>query len=838
MATKSLADSIQARLQADTPSTSTNLSDLEWNFYSPQSGLTPASKYSITDHKLAYYKLQGAYSGSIRDIELAYFKSQGAVGGSYHDIAYDFYANRQFFLPNALANLELWLEADNVSGAVLASDNFDRSKNLLAGNDPSFETGIGSWVVSFNPGTYTTSLVRSTAQAHSGSGSLLLTTTTGGASQLNVADTTNKKSVVAGTTYTASLYTYLSRSQQVWCVISWYTTGGAYISSSTTTTNPTASAWTRISAVFAAPVSAASAIIEYVAAAPGAGDLFYIDDVQLEQGSKATAFVWGDATHLGTTDQGQAWTVTTGGAGISGGVATYSVAPTIATIDTGILDTDVSIVVDQGAGTPTAGLVVRHVDDSNYIHVRFLGGAVDVVRFVASASQPSDLNTGNYTGRHTLRATVVGALLTVYVDGVQVGTVTLTGSFVTTGTRVGYRATSSLGATFDNFSVKTPIYSDGAALPVWPDKSGYGRHAKQATVASQPLWRRSNINLLPYATATAEVALTPFTGSNATVTLDTGTKRSGAQSIKAVASATTGVNIQIGSNNTTRAPVVPGQTYTASMYVNVVAAGAPTSGVNASIQWFDSSNNYITGHSGNPTLVTGAFTRITDSDVAPANAVFANVALNFLGTIVSASSTVYIDDVQIELGASATTWLPPVTLPNSKPAVQFDGLDDNLSGTINTPGGDVDSTVLVAYRSERNPAATVQVAFAYGAFAGTRTTPHLGLGGSANSGLWGTAADDLSAALTDPTQWHSQGWGHSTGNTTLTAWQDGAVKSTKVLGGVMAVPADTSTSVGSWLNSSSPLNGSIACILVFSRALSTTERQQVERYLRNKYALP
>lgn len=96
MVTKSLADAKVARFQTDTPSTIGNLTDLEWDFYSSRSGLTPASKYSITDHKMAYFKLKGALGGTLRELEVAYFKIRGAVGTSYSSLDLDFYINRIF----------------------------------------------------------------------------------------------------------------------------------------------------------------------------------------------------------------------------------------------------------------------------------------------------------------------------------------------------------------------------------------------------------------------------------------------------------------------------------------------------------------------------------------------------------------------------------------------------------------------------------------------------------------------------------------------------------------------------------------------------------------------
>lgn len=96
MAIKSKDDSKLTCLQAALVSSLTNITDLEWNLYSSRSGLAPASKYSITDHKIAYYKAHGSGSGSLRDLEVAFFRSQGATGNSWDEIASNFFATKAF----------------------------------------------------------------------------------------------------------------------------------------------------------------------------------------------------------------------------------------------------------------------------------------------------------------------------------------------------------------------------------------------------------------------------------------------------------------------------------------------------------------------------------------------------------------------------------------------------------------------------------------------------------------------------------------------------------------------------------------------------------------------
>jgi hypothetical protein len=65
----SVSDAKRNNLQAKLVSTVSNNTDLEWNYYSANSGLTPASKFSISDHKRAFYLLKGATGASLQALE-------------------------------------------------------------------------------------------------------------------------------------------------------------------------------------------------------------------------------------------------------------------------------------------------------------------------------------------------------------------------------------------------------------------------------------------------------------------------------------------------------------------------------------------------------------------------------------------------------------------------------------------------------------------------------------------------------------------------------------------------------------------------------------------------
>ena len=96
MATKTVADAKLSNLQAKLGVSTTNHTDLEFSYYSANSGLNPAAKYSLADHKRAFYVLKGATGPTLNDLEISYFKDRGAVGNSRGALELDFYTNRTF----------------------------------------------------------------------------------------------------------------------------------------------------------------------------------------------------------------------------------------------------------------------------------------------------------------------------------------------------------------------------------------------------------------------------------------------------------------------------------------------------------------------------------------------------------------------------------------------------------------------------------------------------------------------------------------------------------------------------------------------------------------------
>lgn len=149
--------------------------------------------------------------------------------------------------------------------------------NSVAVLDGGFELGIGSWTPT--GGT----LVASTAQAHSGSQSALLTVAGSPPNALIRSPGTAGTSPAAapGQSFTASMWVRCSVGRDVLCVIDFYN-GSTYLTSAFTTTTLVANTWTPISASGTAPASTTR--VEYgptMASSPANGTLLYIDDMNL-----------------------------------------------------------------------------------------------------------------------------------------------------------------------------------------------------------------------------------------------------------------------------------------------------------------------------------------------------------------------------------------------------------------------------------------------------------------------------------------------------------------------------------------------------------------------------
>lgn len=145
--------------------------------------------------------------------------------------------------------------------------------------NPSFEVDASGWA-----GTGA-SVARSTAQAHDGVASLLITPN--GVSASGGANATTRVAVAAGRTYLASVWAY---SPAGWSdlrpAVDWYTalSGGSFISTSLGSAfAASAGVWTLLAGVYTAPAGAVGAVMRARhAGTPTAGDVWYADEIQLQ----------------------------------------------------------------------------------------------------------------------------------------------------------------------------------------------------------------------------------------------------------------------------------------------------------------------------------------------------------------------------------------------------------------------------------------------------------------------------------------------------------------------------------------------------------------------------
>jgi hypothetical protein len=137
-------------------------------------------------------------------------------------------------------------------GYVLISiDNPTPGAPALGIPEDGFEGGIGTWQ------TGTGSTVGVSADAHRGTGSLILTATTGGVDPIYTRDWGNFRPVTPGLRYTARMWVKVSAQTNVSGTIDWQSATYAYMSSSSFNQVVPANEWTQIQVTGTAPAGAA-----------------------------------------------------------------------------------------------------------------------------------------------------------------------------------------------------------------------------------------------------------------------------------------------------------------------------------------------------------------------------------------------------------------------------------------------------------------------------------------------------------------------------------------------------------------------------------------------------
>ncbi|MEQ1853255.1 MAG: PQQ-dependent sugar dehydrogenase, partial [Chthoniobacteraceae bacterium] len=210
-----------------------------------------------------------------------------------------------------------------------------------------------------------------------------------------------------------------------------------------------------------------------------------------------------------------------------------------------------------------------------------------------------------------------------------------------------------------------------------------------------------------------------------------------------------------------------------------------------------------------------------------------------VGVVVSGSNVVGWEDQTTSYNDLAAVGTPILLAggPNNQPAVHFDGVDDSLgrSGFAGLPTGAADRSVFMVVRYNFADANTGGWAgFGYGTTSSNQTfglsltpTGTLGVQG------WGGGNDVESSPATNGVgQWLTQAAVYSGG--TLNQFKNG------VAIGIASKSFATGTGgirLAEELNGGKNLNMDVAEVLVYDRAVSVEERQQIEGYFGGRYAI-
>lgn len=563
----------------------------------------------------------------------------------------DTFTGFEFDPIKGIPGLVAYYRADRIAGQTLVSDTFDRSRNLMAIFNPSFESGTTGWSVS-GSGTITLTQDTTTAVSGNASGKVVCDGTSGlqgfngpivsSPNSRIVTISFNAKASIAGASYISSA---VDRNG-----------ANAFIRSNDTIVT-LSTEWQRFTRTVTLGADAEKVSFR-LRTSPALATTIWLDNVQIEEGSTATAFTWGDASNLGVADTGQQWSVFGNVMGVSGGRTTTAsvLAPFTAVTDCGSyrkdISTDISY-VEVGAESNGIGVTLSYIDTNNFIQAWMVlsTGALTVRRSVNGVTS-DNASTGAGAmpiGTYSFRATLIDNTVTVYGFNTTYSyTLSAAEQHLSRSTLCGPRTSNVAAVKFDNFTVKVPTLTDGALVGIWPDLSGNNRHAIQNTF-SPP-------NLLTQNQATVETDTTGLAAfANCTVARTTAQFAEGTASLECTVTATG--TFSAGLSNTTWRPVTPGLTYTGFVSTRANTVGRTGRAI---LIWGPSSGAYASQSNG--VIASNSATAWTDysvTAVAPAGANFVNVIWEDTDGTTLAGEIHYLDKLGIFQGSTGTTWRAP-----------------------------------------------------------------------------------------------------------------------------------------------------------------------------------
>jgi hypothetical protein len=368
--------------------------------------------------------------------------------------------------------------------------------------------------------------------------------------------------------------------------------------------------------------------------------------------------------------------------------------------------------------------------------------------------------------------------------------------------------------------------SDGSALSAWKDLSGNGRDLAQATAAYQPLFRNASRNLLTYNQgATCEDGTTTGFGFiSANSTINSGVLAgTGAVTTQAAygnyslagGCITTAGNFRFGLSGATYIPVIAGNTYTA---LASIRAATTIRQARVVIRWLDSTFTEIEPVVGGTYAnnSTSAWTDYSVTGTAPSNAVYGRLYVEIANAVVGEIH--YADKFGLFNG-TVSTWVPPVTLLNNLPTVQFDGSNDSLSNTGQTIARG--STIYIVKLDNARLSTGTRYYFDSSVAGITQpktTNDAISSGGSAAQ----TAVSVGSGSVNT----------YDFSSTSMRVYVNGSAGTA----GGAATSDFNRINIGSSTSGASP-SASIFAVLIYSAAHDTTTRQSIERWLGAKYGI-
>lgn len=149
-------------------------------------------------------------------------------------------------------------------------------------------------------------------------------------------------------------------------------------------------------------------------------------------------------------------------------------------------------------------------------------------------------------------------------------------------------------------------------------------------------------------------------GSNETVSSSSAFAYRGERSLKwsLPSSVTSGILTLTAPSPLLGWPIPPGMPWTFTVRARTGASGDTSFGARLALQWLDAAGAQVSEDLGTQVTVTTAWTDLVVSAVAPSGAVYVVPRARVAAGTVSALADLHLDEMQLQLGAEATTWRP------------------------------------------------------------------------------------------------------------------------------------------------------------------------------------